>query len=165
MKKPDKSLIGASGVHFVCGELNRRGFIALPTIRNTRGIDISVISPNGRKTVLQVKTTWKRHSWPTPAENKIVEDEDYFFVFVNLRGTEESPEYYIVSSKFLKDYNAKSFKAWLKVPGKRGKPHDKKNPFRIFPVPEKRFKEKPYKDLLEEPLDLQEIQDQWNLLT
>jgi hypothetical protein len=33
-EKPDNSLIGASGVHFVCGELSRRGFIVLKSSNN-----------------------------------------------------------------------------------------------------------------------------------
>jgi hypothetical protein len=36
----EKALVGVSGVHFVVGELSRRGWVALPTIRNTKGIDV-----------------------------------------------------------------------------------------------------------------------------
>ena len=156
-KKPEKELIGAAGVHFVCGELSRRGFIALPTIRNTPGVDIVAVTPKGRKITLQVKTLWNGRRWPVPKEDKIQENEDYFFVFVNLKGSfKERPEYYMVPSEFLKDYVAKAFQAWLDTPGKRGKPHSKENPFRYFPVPERRFQEKPYRELLGEPIDLEE---------
>jgi hypothetical protein len=154
----EKALIGAAGVHFVCGELSRRGFIALPTIRNTRGIDILAITPKGKQIAIQVKTMRNRNRWPVPKEDKIQENEDYFFVFVNLKGSlEKRPDCYMVSSKFLKDYTAKAFKAWLKTPGKRGKPHSKENPFRYFPVPERRFKEKSYQEILGKPIDLEDF--------
>lgn len=152
----DKALIGATGVHFVCGELSRRGFIALPTIRNTRGIDILAVTPKGKQIAIQVKTMRSRNRWPVPKEDKIQADKDYFFVFVNLKGNlERRPDYYMVPSKFLKDYTAKAFKAWLNSPGKRGKPHSKENPFRYFPVPERRFKEKSYKEILGKPIGLE----------
>ncbi len=41
-KKLRNDLIGVAGVHFVVSELTLRGLIALPTIRNTAGIDIHV---------------------------------------------------------------------------------------------------------------------------
>ena len=51
----EKSLVGACGVFYVSAELSRRGWIAMPTIRNTKGIDI--IASKGDKTVnIQVKT-------------------------------------------------------------------------------------------------------------
>ena len=34
------SLSGVAGVHFVVGELSRLGFIALPTVKNTKDVDI-----------------------------------------------------------------------------------------------------------------------------
>ncbi len=41
-KKLPNYLIGVAGVHFVVSELALRCLIALPTIRNTAGIDIIV---------------------------------------------------------------------------------------------------------------------------
>ena len=41
------SLIGAAGVHHVVSELSLRGLIALPTIRNTAGVDVIVTNMNG----------------------------------------------------------------------------------------------------------------------
>ena len=169
-RKPSQALIGAAGVHFVCGELSRLGFIALPTIRNTPGVDVSVISPNGRKTVLQIKTSWSESHWLTPLENNIKEEDDYYFVFVNLKGDTQSggtqsPEYYVVRSDFIKNYVAKSHKAWLQVPGRRGKVHSTENKIRMFPVPERMFKEKPFRELLGEPIDLQKYQNKWEFLT
>ncbi len=44
--KVPNDLIGIAGVHYVVSELSRRGLIALPTIRNTAGIDIIVSKPD-----------------------------------------------------------------------------------------------------------------------
>jgi len=43
----DTSLIGAAGVHFVVSELSLRGLIALPTIRNTAGVDVVIANKAG----------------------------------------------------------------------------------------------------------------------
>ncbi|OFW66101.1 MAG: hypothetical protein A2Y74_02925 [Actinobacteria bacterium RBG_13_63_9] len=57
----DNALIGAAGVHFVASELSRRGLIALPTTRNTRGIDVVIVDTNGRWYAnVQVKTSKKK---------------------------------------------------------------------------------------------------------
>jgi hypothetical protein len=62
----DTALIGAAGVHFVVSELSLRGFIALPTIRNTAGMDIVAVHPNGEwHANIQVKTSRSKVSfWP-----------------------------------------------------------------------------------------------------
>jgi len=58
----EKALVGIAGVHFVVAELSRRGWIALPTIRNTRGID--VLASKGKRFVeIQVKTRRNGRYW------------------------------------------------------------------------------------------------------
>jgi hypothetical protein len=59
--KVDNALVGAAGVHFVASELSRRGLVALPTTRNTRGIDVVVVDTSGRwHANIQVKTSKKK---------------------------------------------------------------------------------------------------------
>ena len=62
----DKSLIGAAGVHCIAADLRLRGLVALPTIRNTAGIDIVATNPAGSWFAnLQVKTSRSRVAfWP-----------------------------------------------------------------------------------------------------
>lgn len=62
----DTSLIGAAGVHFVVSELSLRGLIALPTIRNTAGVDVVLTNKAGTWYAnLQVKTSRNRVGfWP-----------------------------------------------------------------------------------------------------
>jgi hypothetical protein len=54
----DRSLIGAAGVHYVAYQFLNRGMLALPTVRNTPGTDLIVISTDGMQHAnIQVKTT------------------------------------------------------------------------------------------------------------
>ena len=155
--RPSKALIGAAGVHFVCGELSRRGFIALPTTRNTRGIDIVAVAPNGETLKLQVKTIWKGRRWPVPPEDKIEASPNHYFVFVNLKGSfTERPEYYMVSSQDLKDYIKKGFEAWLAGRSRSGKPRDPKSRIRNFPYSESYYKEEAFQKLLGKPINLED---------
>ena len=47
-----------------------------------------------------------------------------FYVFVNLKGKDTLPDYYIVPSKVVSDYIKQSHKKWLNAPGKRGQAHN-----------------------------------------
>ena len=93
-KKPTKTLIGAAGVHFVVSELSLRGLVALPTIRNTAGIDVLVSEPDGSgQAVLQVKTAGEvktyqeggRQWWPVSKPDKCLRGPNAFYVFVRWR--------------------------------------------------------------------------------
>jgi len=102
MKKMNpRSISGAAGVHFVAGELSRLGKIALPTVRNTQGIDLLVSDVNSSRTVyLQVKTNKDKLDFWIVGLPK--QSENLFYVFVNLLRSHERlerPEYYIVPSE------------------------------------------------------------------
>ena len=77
----DTFLIGAAGVHFVVSELTLRGLIALPTIRNTAGVDVVVTNKAGTwQANLQVKTSRSRVSfWPIGKKyDKCVGPNNYY---------------------------------------------------------------------------------------
>ena len=98
-KKPAKTLIGAAGVHFVVSELSRRGLIALPTIRNTAGIDILVSEPDGSgQASLQVKTrSNKEDYWPTSRPERCLKGPRSFYVFVQYLPEEKRFEAFLES--------------------------------------------------------------------
>jgi hypothetical protein len=81
---PSKTLVGAAGVHYVVSELSLRGLIALPTIRNTAGIDILVSDTDGSNQAnLQVKTRSSQEDyWPTSYPEKCLQGPLSFYVFV-----------------------------------------------------------------------------------
>ncbi len=72
-KTIQNALIGAAGVYYVASELSRRGLIALPTIRNTKGYDIIVTNPEGTLYAnIDVKTSQRYvSSWPMPSSDAI----------------------------------------------------------------------------------------------
>jgi hypothetical protein len=98
----EKALIGVAGVHFVVGELSRRGWVALPTIRNTRGID-ALASKEGLVVEIQVKSSAKWRSWIVGKSAKTLDRKNFFYVFVNLNET-EVPEYFIMPSVIVAEY-------------------------------------------------------------
>jgi hypothetical protein len=117
---PNKNLTGAAGVHFVVSELSFRGLIALPTIRNTAGIDILVSEPDGSSYAnLQVKTRSSQADyWPTSKPEKCLTGPSSFYVFVQYVPKEERFEAFLESGvevakrveKILKDNQNKGNK-------------------------------------------------------
>jgi len=94
------SLTSAAGVHFVTGELSRLGLIALPTVKNTKGVDIIASTPDFTRTIyLQVKTNKNKYNFWIVGNP--VRGNDVFYVFVNLLSNQQNkrPEYYVVPSK------------------------------------------------------------------
>jgi len=107
-----KNTKGAAGVHLVVAELSLRGYIALPTTRNLKAVDIVAFNNKlSRFAFIQVKSTDQpRSGWPVytikNADNweKEIRDalflgERFFYVFVVLPSkTQSEPVYYIVPS-------------------------------------------------------------------
>lgn len=97
-KTKSTSIFGAAGVYFVAGELSRKGYIALTTTRNTKGIDLIVSNIEFTKTAyLQVKTNSYKYDFWIVGKPEV--RDNLFYVFVNLLGNKEKPEYYVVPSK------------------------------------------------------------------
>jgi len=82
--KIPNDLIGVAGVHFIVSKLTLRGLIALPTIRNTAGIDILVSELDGSTQAnLQVKTSLKEvNFWPTSAPERCLNSPNSYYVFL-----------------------------------------------------------------------------------
>ncbi len=99
--KIHNSLIGAAGVHFVVSELNLRGIIALPTVKNTAGIDIVVASTDGsRHANLQVKTSGKKASfWPVSQTYKNFRGKNSYYVFVRYLKLEHRFEVFLETAE------------------------------------------------------------------
>ena len=100
------SLIGNAGVHFVCMELSLRGLIAIPTTRNTAGIDVLASTPDGAHTAsIQVKTSQTKVGfWPTPQATAITDSEGVWFVFLRWITAETRFEAFIASASLVKSH-------------------------------------------------------------
>ncbi|MBZ5649078.1 MAG: hypothetical protein LAO18_01195 [Acidobacteriia bacterium] len=88
--------IGMAGVFWVASELARRNWIAFPTVRNQKGVDIIATTENRRDTKfieIQVKTSQKKAAYWLVA--KLKEDipvrESLFYVFVRPQPQPKSP--------------------------------------------------------------------------
>lgn len=90
-------LIGVAGVHFVVSELTLRGLVALPTIRNTAGIDILVSEAGGGgHASLQVKSSLKPVKfWPTSRPEKCLKGRRSFYVFLRYQPKEKRFEAFL----------------------------------------------------------------------
>jgi hypothetical protein len=100
-QKIPAALTGIAGVHHVVSELSRRGMIALPTIRNTAGYDIIVVSPDGRRHAnIQVKTSSKKANfWLMPLPEKVRAGRDDFYVFLRSVEDEKGFEGFMLSGR------------------------------------------------------------------
>jgi hypothetical protein len=100
-QKLSNDLIGISGVHFVVSELSRRGFIALPTVKNCAAYDVIVANQKGTKHAnLQVKTSHgTRDFWPTPPSIKIRKGRDDYYIFLRWLGPEKRYQGYMLPGR------------------------------------------------------------------
>lgn len=96
----DTSLVGAAGVHTVVAELSLRGLIALPTIRNTAGVDVIVANKSGGwHANLQVKTSRSKVSfWPIGKHYGEWVGDNNFYVFLRFNDKTGLFEIYLESS-------------------------------------------------------------------
>ena len=129
MSKISPILAGVSGEYFVAAELSRRGYICSVTLKNTKGIDILVCNEEATKNLgIQVKTNQiNKSEWVLNEKCEKLNDENIFYVFVNLRSTDFLPEYYIVPSKVVARYTSTNHKKWLSEKGKNGQQRNDSN--------------------------------------
>lgn len=118
-------LVGVSGEYFVAAELSRRGYVATVTLRNTRGIDILATDAGATRSAgIQVKTNrGKKKSWMLDQKAEGYQSKTLFYVFVNLNGSNQRPDYHVVPSKLVASYVTRTHQEWLAKPNRAGKPH------------------------------------------
>jgi hypothetical protein len=98
--KVPSALIGAAGVHFVVSELSLRGLIALPTTRNTAGVDVLATSLDGSwHANLQVKTSKDKVTfWPIGTNCQSWRGAHNYYVFVRYLKKERRFEAFLESA-------------------------------------------------------------------
>jgi hypothetical protein len=129
----DKSLIGAAGVHFVVSELSLNGLIALPTVRNTAGIDVLVSNADGSWNAnLQVKTSRSRvNFWPIGTKYRDWLGEHCYYVFLRWDSNEARFEGFLESAARVardaekafqsgRDRGIKDWAPWWPLPNDEG---------------------------------------------
>jgi hypothetical protein len=110
----EKNLSGVAGQYLVAAELSRRGFIAMPTLRNTRGIDVLASSADGSRAVtIQVKTNQgSERSWMLTAAAEKQHSTTLFYVFVNLNGPGKAASFHVVPSKTVAEFITVNHRKW-----------------------------------------------------
>jgi hypothetical protein len=89
------------GVYLVAAELSRLGLIVSPTSRSAHGADLLVTDQSCNQAFsVQVKANATTFGfWLLNKKAKELSSRSHIYVFVNLRGDGNNPEYYIVPSK------------------------------------------------------------------
>lgn len=134
---------GVSGEYFVAAELSRRGYMCSITLKNTKGIDVLVSNENSKKLVgVEVKTNnSSRKAWVLNKKAEELAEDNFIYVFTNLKELGQLPDYYIVPSKIVAEYVKKEHQEWLNTPGKNGQAH-RENDMRMFRDENEEFKNK-----------------------
>jgi hypothetical protein len=143
MKKTSGIQSGVSGEYFVAAELSRRGYMFSITLKNTKGIDVLVSNENSKKLAgVQVKTNnSNRKAWVLNKKAEELAEDNFIYVFTNLKELGQLPDYYIVPSQIVAKYVKKEHKEWLNTPGKNGQAH-RENDMRMFRDENEEFKNK-----------------------
>ncbi|MDZ4733514.1 MAG: hypothetical protein SGJ16_08000 [Nitrospirota bacterium] len=130
-------LVGVSGEYFVAAELSRRGYIASITLRNTRGIDILAANADATRSVsIQVKTNrQKKKEWMLSQKAEGYQSKSLFYVFVNLNGSNQRPDYHVVPSKDVARFVTRDYQEWSEK-----KPRGDTN-IRQFKDPESKYRD------------------------
>lgn len=85
-----------AGQFYVAAELTKRGYIIGFTLGNAQETDILVHSPNDNNFSVEVKSMKKGNFWMY--RKREVKDNQYY-IFTIIGDIDESPEFYILSSK------------------------------------------------------------------
>jgi hypothetical protein len=129
------NITGVSGEYFVAAELSRRGWIATLTLKNTPNIDAIATTPNGKRTInIQVKTRsiGNRQGWIlNKGIETIVPGNNFYIAFVDLKGKDEKPDYFLIPKNIFAKWIAERHQKWLVTPGRDGRVHVD-SPIRAF---------------------------------
>lgn len=133
-------LTGVAGEYFVAAELSRQGYVASVTLRNTRGMDIIAANSDASRSVgISVKTNkTNRKDWMVNEKAESFHSENLFYVFVNLKGVGENPEFHVVPSEVVAKAVYESHRDWLSKPKKSGEAR-RDSSMRRFKDPDNEF--------------------------
>jgi hypothetical protein len=158
-----RSLVGSCGVFYVSAELSRRDWTAMPTIRNTRGIDI-IASKGDCLVNIQVKTNSSKEPTWFMSESNEKSSYDLYYVFVTLKGQNDRPDFYIVPSKTVAEYISRTHKKLESLPPKRkrkkyaGETKEERQE-RLKKVPTRQFP-----NWIEKDFKIGDYKDNWKIL-
>ena len=100
-KKHPTQVVGNVGLYYVCYELSKRGWNAMPTARNAKGVDVVVYNQDATEShTIQVKALSKRS--PVPLGGSLDHLIADFYVICR-KVFEDEPETFIMTGQEIKD--------------------------------------------------------------
>lgn len=91
---------------------------------------------------MQVKTNnSNKKAWVLNKRAEELSEDNFIYVFTNLKELDQLPDYYIVPSKIVSEYIKKEHEEWLKTPGKNGQAQ-RENNMRMFRDEKEEFRNK-----------------------
>ena len=112
-----RGIVGVAGEFFVAAELSQRGIVATLTLKNTPSVDILATNlQNGSFANIQVKTMSINNNSGWRLGRKDEEPsgiQNHYYVFVNLKGIGQVPEYIVIPQLKIAEYIKNTHKAWL----------------------------------------------------
>jgi hypothetical protein len=112
-----KGIVGVAGEFFVAAELSQLGIVATLTLKNTPSIDILATNlQNGSFANIQVKTmSINNHTgWRLGRKDEEPSGiQNHYYVFVNLQGIGQVPEYIIIPQLKIAEFIRKTHYEWL----------------------------------------------------
>jgi hypothetical protein len=122
----DHTQIGLAGEYYVLAQLTQRDLVATLTLSNTKAVDILVANQDLNKFYkVEVKTMLKKPgysrlfgdtkfwSWPMNEKHEDRIDDNLYYCFVALQGTDSLPKFFIVPSIDVAIYVKKQHEYWL----------------------------------------------------
>src|SRR6266446_1807756 len=154
----DKTSRGNASQFFIAGELCRRGYSAVVTLRNTPNVDILCSNQKGTRFAhIQVKTFVPGNRTCSVGMKAMRNVGPTFFWVLGGIPTVKSDrpfEYYIIPSEVMAKNVSEAHRRWLSTPGKKGQAH-KDNTVRIVDLP-------PHKSIT--GWDISQYRDRWDLI-
>lgn len=117
------NLVGLAGEYFVCAELCRQGFLALPTPKNNPLYDVVVTNPSGTKSAtIQVKTRSITNKQGWKLGSNITEKKVNPNLFVALVELQEKgfPDIWIYEYDAFAERISELFAAYIAKPKRNG---------------------------------------------
>lgn len=145
---------GAAGAYWTAGVLALHGWDASPTPGNTPRTDI-LAQHHEHQTLIAVQCKTKSgKGWfllNKGCESPSLPGRNEWFVLVALKGLEVRPDFYVVPRNVIAAYVYVSYRSWLSVPAKNGKPHGDTNMRNVEDEIARPYRER--WDLLEHPAE------------
>jgi hypothetical protein len=134
----NSTILGAAAEHYVMCQLLRQDMIAALAPAGVPNADIVVTDKLGSKVAaVQVKARRDIGSdggWHMKKKHEVMIEPLLFYCFVDFgKRLADAPKCWVIPSAIVADTLKRSYEAWLKAPGRGGRPHKDHDMRRLLP--------------------------------